>query len=91
MALTEVSHKECFFINSNHRFKYVKYALGFIISSEVCDRCLLKDRGKFLWAKEQLYKPEERMLLDFLHVRVISAYLYAVLSQCSWQNVVKLN
>ena len=85
MALTQVSHKECFFINSNCRFKYVKYALGFIISSEVCDRCLLKDHGKFLWAKGQLYKPEERMLPDFLHVHVISAYLYAVLSHCCWK------
>lgn len=88
MALTEVIHKECFFINSNRRFKCVKYALGFIISSEVCDRCLLKDHGKLLWAKGQLYKPEERMLLDFLHV--ISAYLHAVLSECCWQNAVIL-
>lgn len=69
-----VSHKECFFINRNHKkFKYVRYALCVIIWSEIYDRCFLKDHGKFLWAEEQLYKPKERMLTDFLYVHVISA------------------
>lgn len=49
-----------------------------IISSEICERFLLKDHRKFLRAKEQLYKPKQQLLLDFSLYAPISAYLLAV-------------
>ena len=62
-----VSQEECFFINRSHeKFRYVRYTLCVIISSEICDRFLLKDHTKFLWAKEPLYKPKQQLLSDFL-------------------------
>lgn len=64
-----VNQKEHLSINSSHKeFRCVRYTLCVTVSSEIRGRFLLKDHRKILRAKEQLNKPKQRLLSDFLCV-----------------------